>query len=114
MTPSLQPSSHQLAVRAVRNTDEYRAARTAYRTHAEIHRLPCWLDGEPIDYSLPKDHPDSWSWDHAVPLSKGRTVAEVRALALDPGNFRSSHLACNKRRGNDDPHIPIGTPSRQW
>lgn len=106
--PALQPSAHQLLIRQLRNDGEYRAARAAYRVHAEQLQLPCWLDGEPIDYTLSSDHPDSWSLDHAIPISK------APHLSKDPNNFRSSHLTCNKRRGNDDPNIDIGKPSRDW
>lgn len=106
--PSVNPTAHQLALRAARNTPEYRQARAQYREVAEANQLPCWLDGQPIDYSLPPEHPDAWSLDHAIPISKNL------ALATDPNNFRSAHLACNKRRGNDEPFIPIGKPSRKW
>lgn len=106
--PSIEPSSHQLFIRQLRNDPEYRAARAEYRDHAELNQLPCWLDGDPIDYSLPSDHPDSWSLDHAKPVSLHPE------LAKDPNNFRSAHLDCNKRRGNKEPFLDIGTPSRDW
>jgi 5-methylcytosine-specific restriction endonuclease McrA len=106
--PAIQPSAHQLLLRQLRNDPEYRAARAAYRSHAKDNQLPCWLDGEPIDYDLPSEHPDSWSLDHAVPVSK------APELSKDPNNFRSAHLDCNKRRGNADPHIDLGKPSRAW
>jgi hypothetical protein len=105
---SIQPSSHQLLIRQLRSDPEYRAMRAEYRRTADASQLPCWLDGDPIDYTLPRDHPDSWSLDHAVPVSHRPD------LAKDPNNFRSAHLACNKRRGNAEPHINIGKPSRAW
>jgi 5-methylcytosine-specific restriction endonuclease McrA len=101
-------SGHQLAIRQARNDPAYRRARVEYRKHAASNQLPCWLDGKPIDYELPPEHPDAWSLDHAIPVSQRPD------LAGDPSNFRSSHLACNKRRGNQEPHIPIGEPSRAW
>jgi hypothetical protein len=109
--PSVTPSAAALERRRIRSSPEYAAARAAYRLVAEQSQLPCWLDGEPIDYSLPRDHPDAWSLDHAIPMSD--PIRGI-ALALDPNNFRSAHLACNKRRGNNEPHIPIGKPSRVW
>lgn len=53
-------------------------------------------------------HPYSFSLDHAI------TVKERPELALDPLNFRASHLDCNIARGTDDPKIDIGTPSELW
>jgi 5-methylcytosine-specific restriction endonuclease McrA len=107
--PAIQPSAHQLLLRQLRNDPEYRRLRQEYHDNvAEPQQLPCWLDGEPIDYSLPHDHPDAWSLDHAQPVSTHPH------LSKDPNNFRSAHLDCNKRRGNDEPHLDIGKPSRIW
>ncbi|GAS95443.1 uncharacterized protein RMCC_2409 [Mycolicibacterium canariasense] len=29
-------------------------------------------------------------------------------------DFRPAHLVCNQMRGDDEPHIDIGTPSEEW
>lgn len=93
---------------ARRDTRRYKTLRAQYRQHCADHNLPCWLDGKPIDYTLPADHPDAWSLDHALPVSTHPELSE------DPANFRPSHLDCNKRRGNSAPFIPIGQPSEAW
>ncbi|ALI26570.1 hypothetical protein XA26_27300 [Mycolicibacterium fortuitum] len=41
-------------------------------------------------------------------------VSKFPELADDPVNFRPAHLVCNQMRGDDDPHIDIGTPSEDW
>lgn len=106
--PSVIPSAAAQARRAIRSSPQYLDARARYRLICDQLQLPCWLDGQPIDYALPPEHPDSWSLDHAIPMS-----IDI-SLACDPQNFRPAHLACNKRRGNDEPHIPIGKLSRKW
>ena len=95
-------------IRAIRGSRRYRKVRAAFRAHCADLLLPCWLDGKAIDYDLPSEHPDAWSLDHALPVS---THPES---ACDPGNFRPSHLACNRRRGTAAPFIPLGVPSERW
>lgn len=100
-------ATHQ-EIRAVRESRRYKKLRGEFRSECADLQLPCWLCGKPIDYSLPSEHPDAWSLDHA------HTVSEFLELALDPANFRPSHLDCNKRRGNDAPFIQLGAPSEDW
>lgn len=95
-------------IRALRESRRFRKLRAEYRVFCAGQGLPCWLDGKPIDYDLPSDHPDAWSLDHAHPVS------EFPELALDPANFRPAHLDCNKRRGNGAPFIRLGAPSESW
>ncbi|MDI3330144.1 MAG: HNH endonuclease [Micrococcus sp.] len=77
-------------------------------------RGPCWLCGQPIDYSLPRkdehgnDNEESFSVDHVVPWTKDETLRE------DPGNLRPAHLGCNKRRGNRAAPAGLGMRSRDW
>lgn len=101
------PATHE-EIRAIRGSRRYKTLRAEFRAQCADQQLPCWMDGKPIDYDLPSDHPDSWSLDHA------HTVSEFPELALDPANFRPSHLDCNKRRGNSAPFIQLGTPSEDW
>lgn len=103
------PATHE-EIRAIRESRRYKKLRGEFRSFCADQEpaLPCWLCGKPIDYSLPSDHPDAWSLDHA------HTVSEFPELALDPANFRPAHLDCNKRRGNDAPFIQLGTPSEDW
>lgn len=70
--------------------------------------LPCWLCGQPIDYSAPPGHPNAFEYDHAQPWS---THPELRE---DPANGRSSHGRCNRSRGNQPPNPGLGQTSRAW
>ena len=71
-------------------------------------RLPCWLCGLPIDYTLPPDDDMAFSVDHVKPWS---THPELRE---DPGNLASAHARCNKQRGNKAPPPSLGLMSREW
>jgi 5-methylcytosine-specific restriction endonuclease McrA len=68
----------------------------------------CWLCGLPIDGSLRRPHPGSWSMDHVIPVSMGGEL-------IDPLNVRAAHLGCNMRRGNGrgSPKTP-GDRSASW
>lgn len=71
-------------------------------------RLPCWLCGQPIDYSLPKEDPMHYQYDHAFPRSTHPD------LEFDPMNGRPSHAKCNKSRGNGPPMPAAGETSEDW
>lgn len=71
-------------------------------------RLPCFLCGQAIDYSLVYPDPMSFSYEHIKPWS---THPELR---FDPGNGASSHLDCNKRRGDRAPAPSLGLLSEVW
>lgn len=85
------------------------ARRDALRRRVAAAGGPCWLCGQPIDYSLttwvdPKDgrkkrHPWSFELDEVVPVSLGGDP-------LDPANVRPAHRTCNQRRGNRMPAAP--------
>lgn len=64
-------------------------------------RLPCWHCGQPIDYSKPYPHPDSFTADHLKPKTRHPELAE------DPGNVVSSHARCNWTKG-DSEHFGAG------
>lgn len=51
----------------------------------------CWLCGDPIDLSLPPQHPMAGQGDHVVPLEDG-------GAALDRDNVRAAHRTCNIHR----------------
>lgn len=59
----------------------------------KAQRQPCWLCGHDIPPGLDARHPDSFTLDHLVPLSKGGSL-------LDPANARAAHRRCNSARGN--------------
>lgn len=93
---------------AGRSTARFRAIRAEFRRKCKARNAPCWLCGKPIDYELPRQHPDCFNVDHAIPLSMRRDLAD------DINNFRPSHRICNERRGNDEPTIALGQPSEAW
>jgi 5-methylcytosine-specific restriction endonuclease McrA len=69
----------------------------------------CYHDGQPIDYTLAWPHPDSFSVDHRLPLSKHPELAE------DPGNLVASHLRCNQSKGaKEDLKLSLGNRSEDW
>jgi len=100
---------------AIRKSPLYKKLKSEFRAACARKRFPdggvgepCWLCGDSIDYKMGYPHPYSWSLDHAV------TVKENPGLAMDPLNFRASHLDCNVGRGTDDPKLDLGTPSEAW
>ncbi|MFD7247789.1 hypothetical protein ACFV6Y_38310 [Streptomyces massasporeus] len=91
-----------------RENHRYKKLKAQFRKECEEDQADCWLCFDVINYSLPHEHPESFSVDHA------KTVKEYPELAEDPLNFRPSHLICNQRRGDDEPHLDIGEPSEEW
>jgi hypothetical protein len=94
-------------------------ARTADRTYLRKRaalkrkRLPCWLCGKPIDYSLPyidpitgTPDPRTFSADHVDPVANG---------GANDGELRAAHLGCNKKRGRKSREATaILKTSREW
>ncbi|MBO0676827.1 HNH endonuclease [Mycolicibacterium sp. S2-37] len=48
---------------------------------------------QPIDYSAPRNHPESFEADHIYP------VKTHPHRAYDPTNLQPSHSKCNRERG---------------
>lgn len=93
---------------AGRRTRRFIAQRKTFRAECTAADAPCWLCGQPIDYTLPMEHPEAFQVDHAYPVDHRPELAE------DPANFRPSHKHCNLRRGNREPFIDLGIPSENW
>lgn len=108
MPPAPKPYPNGTSRYAGRSTRRYKTTRATFRLDCQLLNAPCWLCGHPINYDLPVGHPDSWSLDHAYPLTQRPDLAE------DPANYRPSHLNCNDRRGNNEPTIQLGQPSETW
>ncbi len=72
---------------------------------------PCWICGQPIDYTITAtDDDNAWEPDHIYPVSTHPELYD------DPNNLRASHRGCNRQRGNKK-HTEIhtlGTPKRNW
>lgn len=70
--------------------------RKKLRARLRAEQRPCHLCGQPIDYSLPHDHPYSFSVDHIVPVARGGAV-------WDYDNLDAAHKCCNQRKGTGMP-----------
>lgn len=69
----------------------------------------CWMDGEPIDYSVAAGTTDdSHNLDHYY------TVADHPELQEDPTNFRHAHKLCNAVRGKGTPRPGLGDAVPDW
>ena len=84
------------------------AMRRRLRTNLAASHPPCWLCGQPIDYTLPGTDPAGFSVDHV------QTYAAHRHLADEPGNLAAAHLRCNQGRGVRDPKPGVTATSRAW
>ena len=71
-------------------------------------QAPCWICGQPIDYTAAPGTPDAWEPDHYYP------VKDYPELAEDPANIRPSHSSCNRSRHTGEHDGDIGEPSRRW
>ena len=78
-----------------RDTAAWRRLRASLRKQAEARRDTCWICGQPIDYTAPTHHPDSWEPDHI------QSPQDRPDLAEDPANIRSAHASCNRARHKD-------------
>ena len=91
-----------------RSTRRHKALRSEFRSQCEQTSACCHLCGQPIDYTLPRDHPDAFQNDHYFPV---KTHAH---LVDDPANFRASHSGCNASRGTDAVVSHLGNRSENW
>jgi len=71
-------------------------------------RGPCYICGQPINYTLPHDHPMAFTIEHIHPRSTHPH------LENDPSNCVPSHAKCNKARGNGAQRPGLGNLSREW
>ena len=97
-----------MAGRGKYNDHTYRKRRAAQRRREEALDLPCYLCGNPIDWTAPAGEPLSWTYDHEDPLSLGGKLL---------GKGRGAHHSCNSRRGAGKDHLIVTKPkrtSRDW
>jgi 5-methylcytosine-specific restriction endonuclease McrA len=91
------------------STRAFQKRRDEFFEQGQRENAPCWLCGQPIDYSAkPGSTDDSHELDHYVPVSVDPT------LQYDPANFRHAHKICNVLRSNKPPKLSLGIHSRQW
>jgi len=69
---------------------------------------PCIRCGQPIDYSLPWNHPDAVTEEHIMPWS---THPDLRDEVT---NKAPAHAACNKSGGNRGVESGLGTTGQVW
>ena len=89
---------------AVRNTTR----RDRIRRQLARGKPPCALCHQPIDYTANHLHPDSYTIDHIIPLSKGGNDT------LD--NCQPSCRACNRTKSDkvDSPEATTWSTWRSW
>lgn len=75
--------------------------------HAE-NNTPCYLCGQPIDYTAPPHTPNACDLDHIHPTSTHPH------LENDPNNIKPTHTNCNRARHNQPPRPTLGQPSQTW
>jgi len=92
----------------MRHTSEFKQMRAQFRKESRLLKSVCWLCGEEIDYALTSPDPQSFTLDHAIPVS------EHPELLMDRNNFRASHRKCNEDRGTKEPALDTGIPSEVW
>lgn len=90
------------------STREGQRLKRAFREQCEAVDTPCWLCGQPIDWSAAPQTQDAFEPDHFHPQV---THPE---LALDPENLRPSHMSCNRSRRDDVPAPGLGSLSEAW
>ena len=86
------------------------------KTHALVgiairlksRRLPCYLCGQKIDYSLPSHHSMAFTVDHIKPRKTHPHLENVES------NCVPAHFRCNRNKGDKEASPGLGTTSRDW
>ena len=103
-TPHTPPHTHGRTTRRWREK-----IRPHCRQRDQHANAPCWICGQPIDYTIPDGQPEAWSPDHLIPLATNPKLAE------DPANIRASHHNCNRSRRDKPANLTgLGNQSRNW
>lgn len=98
----------------MQHTDRWRKVK-AQAFRRDMARLaPCWICGQPIDYTLPSTNPDGSTNVDAYEADHYKPRRRYPELAYDITNLLPSHVSCNRSRGDAEPERGIGTPSREW
>lgn len=100
------PDGHQrIAATAGRSTTRWRKLRATIRARHE----DCTYCHQPIDYTLPSNHPKSFTVAHRL------SVHDHPELAEDIANIRgAAHRDCNSRAGDEDLPETTGGTSYDW
>lgn len=78
--------------------------------HLRAQRLPCWICGQAIDYTIERgmNDPNEFTVDHALSRKGHLDMAE------DPANLKPAHRRCNSSKGTGQERTNLGAPSRAW
>ncbi|WP_157601814.1 HNH endonuclease [Promicromonospora kroppenstedtii] len=87
-----------------RDLMSYRNARAALKARTRKHGTPCWLCGQPFDWSLHHLDAMAFTADHVTPLARGGHIT---------GPLKPAHRRCNSRR-NDGRHETRLPTTRRW
>ncbi|QPE04115.1 HNH endonuclease [Microbacterium schleiferi] len=90
------------------STAAYRALLRELREVWRRNNAPCWICGQPIDYSLPFGDKEALELDHVKPR---KTHPH---LLLVPSNCRPSHSRCNRAKGASTVGPALGDHSEEW
>src|SRR5690625_709585 len=85
-------------MRPTRTSHNNTTLRDNHRRIIARNKPPCWICGEPINYSLKYPHKESFVVDHVIPLDAGG------ADTLQ--NKSAAHNTCNREKSNK-PHASI-------
>lgn len=87
----------------------YREFRAAMKAIWEPVNAPCGICRQnDIDWSGPRNAPDSFELDHIKSRKKHPE------LALDPGNAQPAHSRCNRAKQANESMVGIGVTSEAW
>lgn len=96
---------------AGRATRRWRELRETVRRRGH----PCWLCGQPIDYTIPyrnpdtgRVNPDTFTVDHKLARDTHPELAE------DPANLCAAHHRCNLMKGTGQAPLSLGLQSEAW
>jgi len=78
------------------------------RDQLRSERRPCWLCGQPIDYTVDYPHPDAFVVDHK------QSWINHPELREDPANLAAAHARCNSSKGKSDAPAGLGVRSEAW
>lgn len=88
-----------------RNNRTYADLSQALRRHAQLHNVPCWLCGKPIDWDADWRSGDSYTYDHVETIAQGGHMR---------GQGRPAHRSCNSRRKAGTANVTTPTTTRKW
>lgn len=92
-----------------RDTQAWRRLRVQCFNRDKAKGAPCWICGQPIDYTAkPSTTPNSWEPDHRFSVKTHPELAEV------PDNVMPSHMSCNRSKGSKAGIDNLGERSREW